>query len=199
MGRGEDFFIYQGYSRTIGFGFRVAVENPKDLVPLYNKLNALASQVYPDYSQGGVMRTSVTRVTVGDYLYRVPGFIESVNITVNQDSSWEINDGYQLPHYLDVQIAFKPIHETMPTRVTGNNIPNSIIYNRRDVSESGPNQLNDDFYKKEARDLTQKEIRRINRKEKRDNNRIKREEARKDRREQRQQEKAAKMVPPSYF
>jgi hypothetical protein len=150
MGRGEDFFIYQGYSRTIGFGFRVAVENPKDLVPLYNKLNALASQVYPDYSQGGVMRTSVTRVTVGDYLYRVPGFIESVNITVNQDSSWEINDGYQLPHYLDVQIAFKPIHETMPTRVTGNNIPNSIIYNRRDVSESGPNQLNDDFYKKRS-------------------------------------------------
>jgi len=200
LGRGEDFFTYQGYSRTIGFGFRLAVENPRDLVPLYNKLNALASQVYPDYSQGGVMRTSVTRVTVGDYLYRVPGFIESVNITINQDSSWEINNGYQLPHYLDVQITFKPIHETMPERVIARDSPNNIIYNNRSqVSELGPSRLNEDFYLTEARDLTEKERRRDERQQKRKNNKIERERARNDRRLQRQKEKDAENIPPSYF
>lgn len=131
LGRGDDFHVYQGFSRTIGFSFRVAVEHSEDIRNVYNRINALASQVYPDYSQNGVMRTSVTRVTVGDYLYRVPGFIESVSITVNQDSSWEISEGLQLPHYLDVTISFKPIHEFLPERVTNKNYGNvnRLIYN----------------------------------------------------------------------
>jgi len=198
LGRGEDFFIYQGYSRTIGFGFRVAAENPRDLVPLYNKLNALASQVYPDYSDSGVMRTSVTRVTIGDYLYRVPGFIESVNITINPDSSWEINNGYQLPHYLDVQISFKPIHETMPERVVDPGSPNSIIYNR-DMDRNGPDALNVDFYDTEPIRESEKVARRRKRQQTRNNNKAARQIRRNDRREQREQEREAKRVPPAYF
>ncbi len=171
MGRGEDFFIYQGFSRTISFGFRVAVENPKDLLPLYKKLNALASQVYPDYSNSGVMRTSVTRVTVGDYLYRVPGFLESVNITIPQDSSWEINEGYQLPHYLDVQCTFKPIHSMLPKRVVSSDGPNELLYNYPiDENSTGPDQLNSDFYDNEPRRLTDAEIRKNKRLQKRQNN-----------------------------
>jgi hypothetical protein len=155
--------------------------------------------VYPDYSDSGVMRTSVTRVTVGDYLYRVPGFIESVNITVNQDSSWETKEGYQLPHYLDVQIAFKPIHETMPTRVNGDNIQNAIIYNRKDPPVNGPDPLNGNFYDTDPIRESEKAVRRRKRKQLRDNNKAARQIRRDDRREQRAQEKAAKMVPPSYF
>lgn len=148
LGRGEDFFIYQGFSRTVNFGFRMAVENSEDLAPLYKKLNALVSQVYPDYSMGGVMRTSLTRVTIGDYLYRAPGFIESVNVTVNQDSSWEIEDGYQLPHYVDVAMTFRPIHEEVPTRVTQKNVgnKNTILYNTVTDNPS-PKSLNASFIK----------------------------------------------------
>jgi len=177
MGRGEDFFIYQGFTRTINFSFRVAVENHQDLTNLYKKLNALASQVYPDYSKGGIMRTSLTRVTVGDYIYRMPGFIESVSITVNQDSSWEINEGNQVPHYLDVAISFKPIHDKIPERVKLTNLgqPNSILHNRADDYQNSP--LNQDFYLSQVGVLTQVEQTRRRRSEERDKRRNKKAEA----------------------
>jgi hypothetical protein len=129
MGRGEDFFVYQGFTRTMAFSFRIAVENSQDLESLYNKLNALVSQVYPDYSKGGVMRTSLTRITIGDYIYRMPGLLESINVTVNQDSPWEIENGNQMPHYVDVAVTFRPIHEEVPVRVKNDNDRRLLLYN----------------------------------------------------------------------
>jgi len=120
MGRGENFYTYQGFDRTIGFSFRIAVGSKDELRPLYNKLNSLMSQVYPDYSsKQGIMRASIVRVTIGDYLYRVPGFIENVNITIDNNTPWEINldgDSAQLPQVVDVSISFKPIMDVLPRR-----------------------------------------------------------------------------------
>lgn len=116
IGRGEDFFIYEGFSRVMNFSFRIAAQSKDELLPLYNKLNNLASQVYPDYSSNGIMRSSLVKVTIGDYLYRVPGFLESVNITIGNDASWDIDNGRQLPIHLDVSISFKPIHSMLPKR-----------------------------------------------------------------------------------
>ena len=126
IGRGENFYTYQGFDRTIGFSFRVAAQSREELRPLYNKLNMLMSQVYPDYSpKQGIMRAPVIRVTIGDYLYRVPGFLESVNFTVDNNTPWEINlendqsgNIAQLPQVVDVSISFKPILDVLPKRST---------------------------------------------------------------------------------
>jgi hypothetical protein len=87
------------------------------------------SQVYPDYSPGyGLMRGNVVKVTIGDYIYRMPGFLENVNVTIdNTNTSWEIvlgeHDEYgaggevrQLPHMVTVQCSFKPILSILPRR-----------------------------------------------------------------------------------
>jgi hypothetical protein len=122
MGRGEEFFTYQGFTRAISFSFKIAALSRNELKPLYNKLNYLISQVYPDYSSNsGIMRAPIVKVTLGDYLYRVPGFLESVNVTVDNSTSWEINlenstDVQELPHVLDISISFKPIHDILPER-----------------------------------------------------------------------------------
>ena len=126
IGRGENFYTYQGFDRSIGFSFRVAVQSKEELRPLYNKLNMLLGQVYPDYSPNqGIMRAPVIRMTVGDYLYRVPGFLESVNITIDNTTPWEINLDNdqtlaQLPQVVDVSVTFKPIMDVLPKR------PNTI-------------------------------------------------------------------------
>jgi hypothetical protein len=122
MGRGEEFHTYQGFTRQISFSFKIAVFSRAELQPLYNKLNYLISQVYPDYSSNtNIMRAPLVKVTVGDYLYRVPGFLESVNVTADNNTPWEINlenssDVQELPHVLDVAISFKPIHSVLPQR-----------------------------------------------------------------------------------
>ena len=128
IGRGEDFYTYQGVSRTIGFSFKIAVGAEQEQRPLYTKLNHLISQVYPDYSDTyGIMRAPIIRLTIGDYLYRVAGMLENVNITVDDNVPWEIasNENLkQLPHVINVQCGFKPIQDFLPKRITTSN-PNA--------------------------------------------------------------------------
>jgi hypothetical protein len=121
MGRGENFYTYQGFDRNIGFSFRIAAGSKQELKPMYNRLNALISQVYPDYSpQTNIMRAPLMRISIGDYIYRMPGFIESINVTVDNGNPWEINldgDSAQLPQVLDVAVTFKPILDELPRRL----------------------------------------------------------------------------------
>lgn len=128
LGRGETFRTYQGFDRTIGFTFKVFVQSRQEMLPIYTKLNQLISQVYPDYSPTyNLMRGNVVRLTIGDYIYRVPGFLENVNVTIdNSNTPWEIvlgqfgaeSDVRQLPHMVTVQCSFKPIMDLLPRKVS---------------------------------------------------------------------------------
>ena len=127
LGRAETFRTYQGFDRSVSFSFKIAIQSRAELKPLYSKLNNLISQVYPDYSKNGYMRAPVVRLTIGDYFYRTPGFLESVNVTIDGTTSWEINlenseDVAQLPHSVDVNISFKPIFDVLPKRTTEYNV-----------------------------------------------------------------------------
>jgi hypothetical protein len=141
MGRGENFYTYQGFDRTIGFSFRVAAGSREELRPMYNRINNLISQVYPDYSPStSIMRAPLVRVTVGDYLYRVPGFLENVNVTVDNNYPWEVNleksktgDIAQLPQVVDISISFKPIFDILPKRSTFSITQESEVYEGEDV------------------------------------------------------------------
>lgn len=125
MGRGETFRTYQGFDRSISFSFKIAPQSRSELLPLYTKLNHLISQVYPDYAPStNFMRAPVIRLTIGDYIYRMPGFLENVNVTIAGDTSWEImldpkeTGVAQLPHSVDVSVSFKPIFDLLPQRTT---------------------------------------------------------------------------------
>ena len=64
------------------------------------------------------MRGTFSRVTIGDYMNNLPGFIKSVNLTWNTDytfASRADDGGQQLPTILDVQIQYQPIHSQAPT------------------------------------------------------------------------------------
>jgi hypothetical protein len=123
LGRGENFRTYQGFDRTVNFSFKIFAQSRPELQPMYEKLNYLTSQVYPDYSPTtSIMRAPIIKLTIGDYLYRTPGVLESINITIEDNSSWEIvaiegeKNVAQLPHYLNVSISFKPIMDILPRR-----------------------------------------------------------------------------------
>lgn len=119
LGRGENFYTYQGFDRSISFSFRVAAESKSELIPMYNRLNTLVSQVYPDYSPTtNIMRAPVIMLTIGDYLYRMPGFLESVNLSIGDSTVWDTQDPTQLPQVVDVSISFKPILPQLPKRST---------------------------------------------------------------------------------
>ena len=146
LGRGENFRTYQGFDRTVSFSFKIFAQSRPELRPMYEKLNYLTSQVYPDYSpKTSAMRAPIIRLTIGDYLYRTPGVLESINITIEDNTSWEIaslagekqsRDVGELPHYLNVAVSFKPIMDILPRRAQElNDIP-ALLANRNMIIDS---------------------------------------------------------------
>lgn len=148
MGRGENFYTYQGFDRSMAFSFRMAAGSDQELIPMYNRLNALISQVYPDYSGNntGIMRAPLVRVTVGNYINRVPGFLESVNVTVDNSYTWETKLDSQLPHVVDVSVTFRPIMDILPRRLgtvvdtlsTSTNTDTSLSTDVKNISANVP-------------------------------------------------------------
>lgn len=124
LGRGEDFYTYQGISRGINLSFTVHAQSKAEIVRQYRKLNRLASSLAPDYSGEGFMRGNFVELTFGDYIKEVPGIITDLTYTVPVESPFEIgrdlqgNDlqaGDKLPHIIQVSsFAFKPIHSFIP-------------------------------------------------------------------------------------
>ena len=51
VGRAEKLHNYQGFSRDISIGFTVYAQSKAELIPMYKKLNYLASTLAPDYSE----------------------------------------------------------------------------------------------------------------------------------------------------
>lgn len=120
LGRPENFKTYSGFERNIAFGFKVAAETRADLLPLYKKLNLLASTTAPSFDDSGLfMRGTLVKVTIGDYLHNQLCNITSIGFSWQQDYPWEIKadpseDIQILPHVLDVSISAEAIHEFVP-------------------------------------------------------------------------------------
>ena len=93
LGRGENFYTYGGFDRKISLSWTVAAQSKQELIPMYKKLNYLASTLAPDYSPTGYMRGNLVQLTIGGYLYEQPGFITGLSYEMGEDSPWEIGIG----------------------------------------------------------------------------------------------------------
>jgi hypothetical protein len=144
VGRGEPFYNYTGFDRSLGFSFKIAATSRAELIPLYQKLNYLVGSTAPHYNTqfeidpvseettyiGTFMGANYVVLTIGDYLVEVPGFFESIDVSWDKSYPWEIKRGRPgeqnenqvietedikiLPHILDVRVNFKPIHNFLP-------------------------------------------------------------------------------------
>jgi hypothetical protein len=133
-GRGDTLYNYQGFERSVNMSFTVYAQSKAELIPMYRKLNYLASTLAPDYTGAGFMRGNLVRLTLGGYLYEQPGFITSLTYSIPEESSWEIgidengnsdNSVKELPHMIKVTgLTFTPIHTFLPQK------PNSDVVQR---------------------------------------------------------------------
>jgi hypothetical protein len=123
LGRGEDFYTYNGFSREISLSFKVHAQSKSEMIGQYNRLNYLASLMTPNYSKAGFMRGNFVEITFGDYLVNTPGIISALTYNIPDESPWDIardNNGditsdKKLSHLIDVSsFTFKPIHSFVP-------------------------------------------------------------------------------------
>ena len=140
LGRGENFYTYNGFTRQMSLSWTVAAQSKEELIPMYKKLNYLASTLAPDYSPQGYMRGNLAQLTIGGYVYEQPGFITGLTYDIQDDSPWEIGintaggvdeDVRQLPHIIRVSsFNFTPIQKFIPKKqnLTFTNNPNDDIF-----------------------------------------------------------------------
>jgi hypothetical protein len=136
MGRGENFYRYNGFDRKVSLSWTVVAQSKAELMPMYQKLNYLASVCAPDYSDLGYMRGNLIKLTIGGYLCEQVGIMTSITYDVPQESPWEIaipsseassdssntsgflsdNSVKELPHMIKVTgFQFIPIHNFVPS------------------------------------------------------------------------------------
>jgi hypothetical protein len=135
MGRGEEFYVYEGFSRDISVAFTLHAHSEEEMKPIYQKLNYLMSSFTPDYSSGGKMRGNIGYLTVGEYLYRQPGVFTDIKLSGMLDAGWEIginpdgtlgNGQYEVPKHIKVALSFKPIHTFLPRKTKYDDGKNTI-------------------------------------------------------------------------
>ncbi len=113
-GRGEEFYSYIGFGRNITFSFTILVTSKQEQQNLYTKLNTLVSLNAPTY-RNNFMQGNIIELTIGNYVKDQPGILQGFTLDIGEESSWDIDDGSQLPMLIGVNgFNFKPIHTFLP-------------------------------------------------------------------------------------
>lgn len=114
IGRPYPIHQYKGVSRTLTFDFKVYAMNKDELKNIWEKINYLtglthpASYVSSDQS-AGYMTPPYIELTFGRLFSRVPGYINSLNYTVAEGTSWDLVE--ELPIGIDVNVGFTIIEK----------------------------------------------------------------------------------------
>ena len=142
VGRAENFYRYGGFSRDVSLSFTIYAHSREEMIPLYEKLNALVGTTAPRYSDKGYMLGNFIKLTVGTYFNSVPGIINSITLKPSFEAGWDINrdasgnpltykegrgtyktTGYvgQVPRMIEIDLSFTPIHSFTPQYSTNLN------------------------------------------------------------------------------
>jgi hypothetical protein len=90
MGRADPLYVYQGYERSISFGFTVHIGSRDEMKASWRKLNYLASWTAPEYTGAGFIRGPLIRLNIGHLYRKMPGYLSSLTYTFdNAQTTWE--------------------------------------------------------------------------------------------------------------
>ena len=113
IGRPDQVHVYQGVNRSLSFDFMIVPHTRQELPIVWEKLNYLVGLTYPTWKNigehGKRMESPFMNLTIGDMYDKVPGFLSGLSITVEDDATWEIEEGFQLPKAISVSCEFTHI------------------------------------------------------------------------------------------
>ena len=114
IGRPDKVYVYQGADRDISFTFSIYPKTKQEMEPLITKLNHLVGLCYPTFSDTERMQTPFMELTMGDMYNGAPGILRGLTITVEEQSTWELDEGLQFPHFIKAACEFRLIGKYVP-------------------------------------------------------------------------------------
>ena len=109
IGRPDKVYVYQGADRTVSFNFSIYPKTKQEFPILMEKLNYLVGLCYPSYTENELMISPFIELTLGDMFVDASGLLTSLAITVEDNSTWELDEGLQFPHFIKAACEFKYI------------------------------------------------------------------------------------------
>lgn len=110
IGRPEKNIVYTGADRSLSFTLYVHAWSPTELQFVWQRVNTLTGLAYPaKFSPDGFMIPPLVELTIGDFYKNQPGYIESIVHTIEDDTSWVIEPGTQVPQTVKMDITFAVI------------------------------------------------------------------------------------------
>ena len=100
IGRADKLHNYTGFKRTISFNFQVVAMSISELMPMWKRINYLASLTkpskYTEYTEptnkiqvGNFITPPLITFTIGDMYKEQPLILQTVGITIPEESLWE--------------------------------------------------------------------------------------------------------------
>tara|TARA_B100000902_G_scaffold89938_1_gene93683 strand:- start:9004 stop:10779 length:1776 start_codon:yes stop_codon:yes gene_type:complete len=120
IGRPDSVHLYSGASRSVSFDFKVAAFSKQEIPIIQEKMNALVGLAYPTFKKilsGDDEERPVAPyvyLTIGDLFNNTPGYFNSITVTMEENSNWEIDEGLQIPHYFSVSVEFVHVGKYLP-------------------------------------------------------------------------------------
>ena len=125
MGRPDGAYLYSSFERSVSFNFLTAAMSRSEMIPMWRKINYLASYTMPDLNGNSKPSGPMMRITIGDLFQETPGFITSLSYTIPDDATWDIAEDAgpnnrtpkQLPMMVDIAMTFQIIGDYRPEQM----------------------------------------------------------------------------------
>jgi hypothetical protein len=120
IGRPDSVHVYTGTDRSIGFNFKVAAFTKQEIPIIQEKMNYLVGLGYPSFKKQFTGDNEARPVapfislTIGDLYRDTPGYFSGITVTIGENATWELDDGFQIPMYFDVACEFVYIGKYLP-------------------------------------------------------------------------------------
>jgi len=128
IGRADKVYVYGGYTRSISFTVQIVAQRKADIDIIWEKINYAKGLVLPQYKQffnkDDVSDNTrpvapIVYLTLGDMFNNAPGFFTSVNLSIPENSTWELEEGLQVPHLCTLAFEFTYIGKETPENRVG--------------------------------------------------------------------------------
>ena len=118
VGSGFKFYLYDTWEREISFKFQMYADNKEQLGLIWKKAENIKKLTLPTpKGQLGVFGQIIS-LKIGNIINSSYGFLTTCNLTVSDDSPWEITAGSQKPFLFEMDITYKVVSHADDTSYT---------------------------------------------------------------------------------
>lgn len=111
IGRLERNIVYNGVLRELSFQLQVFAFSEDEMGKVWQKINYITGLCYPSTYSTGFMVPPLVKLTIGDFYRDQPGYIRSLTHNLDENISWEITPGSQVPQGIVMNIGFSVLEK----------------------------------------------------------------------------------------